>query len=201
MKKKIITALVAGVMVAAMAMPVGVFADNTTEVGVVPNSVRPDPDDARVIVTIPADCWFANAAVGETINKFNLQLKVLKGNTYVDLSTDNRYPDSFLGGVDAFAKSSNNWNLKNGDTTIEYMYYRGSEGPDSGSAVTSLPQGGPDGDSDETYGIGNMHVWDGGESGCIEGYLKITNVDNLTAADAGKEFKDTITFTFDIPER
>lgn len=187
MKKKIIMALATGAMVAAMAMPTGVFADNQTNVGVVPDAVRPDPADASVIVTIPADAWFANAAAGETINNFNLQAKVLKDGTYVNVdNVTNQMPSGWTA-IGAKAKSeTNGWNLVSGDSKIPYEYYTGSSDGTNGSVASSA-------DTKTDVDLPNMTNADS----TVEGYLKITNVDSLTAADAGNEFKDTITFTFE----
>ncbi len=186
MKKKIIMALATGAMVAAMAMPTGVFADDQTNVGVVPDAVRPDPTDASVIVTIPADAWFANAAANEIINNFDLQAKVLKDGTYVNVDdSTNQLPGDWTA-IGAKAKSgTNGWNLVNGDSKIPYEYWTGSSNGTGGSKVS--------GSETTDVDLGTMN----NAASKISGYLKITNVDSLTAADAGKEFKDTITFTFE----
>lgn len=191
MKKKIIMALATGAMVAAMAMPTGVFADNTTDVGVVPQAAQVDPPgDGSVIVTIPADSWFANASTTAVINDFDLQAKVLgSDNTYHDVGayiTGDSGPkyelpaDTLPNGIAATADSG---------ATTSWTLTGGTKGHTIGYKIT---MDGSDISGDGAQAIGTMT----NDDSRIEGSAAITNVDQLTADDAGQTFKDTITFGF-----
>lgn len=182
MKKKIIMALATGAMVAAMAMPTGVFADNTTDVGVVPQAAQVEEGDPSVIVTIPADSWFPNASTTAVINDFDLQAMILgSDNAYhnVDNGTYALTGD-LANGIAATADSG---------ATPSWTLSGGTKGHTIGYHITM--------DSSEISGdgpqaIGTMTNTDSR----IDGSAAITNVDQLTADDAGQTFKDTITFGF-----
>lgn len=194
MKRKVVATLLAGVMAASMAMPTGVFAaTDSTSVGYTHKGTI-DPN-SNLMVVVPADVWLTSA--DEVIENFDVDAYVYDADAgkYIPVTADG----TDMGGktIPVTAASQNTtqrWSLAEQDASgtakqlaYEYKY--------NSADSTALPGTVATGDS---VSVGSLS--DANPS--IEGTVGLSAAaqKSLTTEDRAKNFKDTITYTFEFPQ-